>query len=328
MLSVCRSLRRLLAGSTVAAAILRLAEQQKLKLDADTEGRTHMLLHRLIDVLVEMPRDQRGLASEPRRPDRLPGALCIPQGPAAGTCPRSVPIPALPQDAARRGRTGSVVVRSFGQARSGATGAGRRAVRSDPQRVAPVRAPRLGSAGDWPDGNQPAASRPDCGLRRTEVPGVPDGLAAGTSHRRDAPWLILASASSFNTWTRVWTVPFAAAAHPLQPPAAKEAWPRPWSSPRHPAGQPRTRPGPSPDRQSTIPCGISSVATVAELSNSRFSDLAQIVGGLPRSAYAYRPWWTNNRSHPQAKAWLEVGYEAVVDWTSRKVRFYRRREDR
>ncbi len=34
MLSVCRSLRRLLAGSTVAAAILRLAEQQKLKLDA------------------------------------------------------------------------------------------------------------------------------------------------------------------------------------------------------------------------------------------------------------------------------------------------------
>ncbi len=59
-----------------------------------------------------------------------------------------------------------------------------------------------------------------------------------------------------------------------------------------------------------------------------FSDLAQIVGGLPRSAYAYRPWWTNNRSHPQAKAWLEVGYEAVVDWTSRKVRFYRRREDR
>ena len=59
-----------------------------------------------------------------------------------------------------------------------------------------------------------------------------------------------------------------------------------------------------------------------------FPELAQIVGGLPRSAYAYRPWWANNRSHPQAKAWLEVGYEAVVDWTSRKVRFYRRREDR
>ena len=57
-----------------------------------------------------------------------------------------------------------------------------------------------------------------------------------------------------------------------------------------------------------------------------FSELAQIVGGLPRSAYAYRPWWANDRSHSQAKAWLEVGYEAVVDWASRKIRFHPRRQ--
>ena len=57
---------------------------------------------------------------------------------------------------------------------------------------------------------------------------------------------------------------------------------------------------------------------VVELS---FAEVDRIVGGLPRSAYAHRPWWANDRSHSQAGAWLDAGRKASVDWSLRAVRF-------
>lgn len=30
---------------------------------------------------------------------------------------------------------------------------------------------------------------------------------------------------------------------------------------------------------------------------------------LPQSASKYRTWWTNNKTHPQARAWLDVGWK-------------------
>ena len=60
---------------------------------------------------------------------------------------------------------------------------------------------------------------------------------------------------------------------------------------------------------------------VVELS---FAEIHELVGGLPRSAYAHRPWWSNNRSHPHARAWLDTGREADVDWIERSVRFRNR----
>ncbi len=52
-----------------------------------------------------------------------------------------------------------------------------------------------------------------------------------------------------------------------------------------------------------------------------FSEIGPMVGGLPRSAYAHRPWWANVRSSPQARAWLDAGRQASVDWAARTVRF-------
>ena len=51
------------------------------------------------------------------------------------------------------------------------------------------------------------------------------------------------------------------------------------------------------------------------------SEIALMVGQLPRSAYARRPWWANVRSSPQARAWLDAGRRASVDWEARTVRF-------
>lgn len=52
-----------------------------------------------------------------------------------------------------------------------------------------------------------------------------------------------------------------------------------------------------------------------------FSEIDRMVGGLPRSAYAHRPWWANDSGHSQARAWLDAGRQASVDWSSRTVRF-------
>lgn len=41
-----------------------------------------------------------------------------------------------------------------------------------------------------------------------------------------------------------------------------------------------------------------------------FQEIEQILGfTLPPSAYSYRAWWANNRSHPQAGSWLSAGWK-------------------
>lgn len=53
-----------------------------------------------------------------------------------------------------------------------------------------------------------------------------------------------------------------------------------------------------------------------------FEEIDALVGGLPASARAYREWWANTRSNPQARAWLEAGREVEhVNLTAGRVRF-------
>ena len=52
--------------------------------------------------------------------------------------------------------------------------------------------------------------------------------------------------------------------------------------------------------------------------------MGRLVGGLPRSAYAYREWWSNEHAgqHVQAHAWLAAGRRVeMVDLASQRVRF-------
>ncbi len=46
--------------------------------------------------------------------------------------------------------------------------------------------------------------------------------------------------------------------------------------------------------------------------NLSFAEIETIIGSsLPRSAYAYREWWSNQTdvsNRPQAKAWIQAGY--------------------
>jgi hypothetical protein len=57
-----------------------------------------------------------------------------------------------------------------------------------------------------------------------------------------------------------------------------------------------------------------------------FDEIGDLVGGLPSSAFRHRAWWANDRSHVQARAWLDAGREAVeVDLTGKWVRFSARR---
>lgn len=60
-----------------------------------------------------------------------------------------------------------------------------------------------------------------------------------------------------------------------------------------------------------------------------FSEVDSILasGGtcLPPSARVHRPWWANDRTHTQAKAWMDNGWEsASVDLTTETVTFVRR----
>ena len=42
-----------------------------------------------------------------------------------------------------------------------------------------------------------------------------------------------------------------------------------------------------------------------------FSDIADLVGGLPPSAYQHRAFWSNTNSHSFSVAWMEAGYKVV-----------------
>jgi hypothetical protein len=53
-----------------------------------------------------------------------------------------------------------------------------------------------------------------------------------------------------------------------------------------------------------------------------FSEIDDLVGGLPASARKYRAWWANDRSHSQARAWLGCGRQvANVDLARATVTF-------
>lgn len=53
-----------------------------------------------------------------------------------------------------------------------------------------------------------------------------------------------------------------------------------------------------------------------------FSEIETLVGALPESAYRWRPWWANDSSHVQARAWLEAGLKVIaVDSHRRTVTF-------
>ena len=55
-----------------------------------------------------------------------------------------------------------------------------------------------------------------------------------------------------------------------------------------------------------------------------FAEVEDVIGDkLPRSAFEYRPWWSNNPSnHVNAYSWLRAGYKtADVNMVERKLAF-------
>lgn len=54
-----------------------------------------------------------------------------------------------------------------------------------------------------------------------------------------------------------------------------------------------------------------------------FEEIGRLIGGLPRSAFAYQPWWQNNRGSGQALGWRTAGYVVKADLTSRTATFTR-----
>lgn len=56
-----------------------------------------------------------------------------------------------------------------------------------------------------------------------------------------------------------------------------------------------------------------------------FQDIERILGKeLPRSAFDYRAWWTNDSTRPQSASWLEEGWRAnAISMTERRLTFVR-----
>jgi hypothetical protein len=54
-----------------------------------------------------------------------------------------------------------------------------------------------------------------------------------------------------------------------------------------------------------------------------FDDLSNVIrGGLPKSAYDWNIWWSNDDStHSQSRSWGDAGYRAEPDLTRKTVRF-------
>jgi hypothetical protein len=59
-----------------------------------------------------------------------------------------------------------------------------------------------------------------------------------------------------------------------------------------------------------------------------FQEIERILGKeLPRSAFDYRAWWSNDPSKPQSAAWLNEGWRAVsVSMNARRLTFVRTNE--
>ncbi len=54
-----------------------------------------------------------------------------------------------------------------------------------------------------------------------------------------------------------------------------------------------------------------------------FDDIANLVGGLPISAFKHKPWWANDVSHVQASAWMHSGYVASLNLERRRIVFHK-----
>lgn len=58
-----------------------------------------------------------------------------------------------------------------------------------------------------------------------------------------------------------------------------------------------------------------------------FDQIARLVGGLPKSASTYQPWWANEdprvTRHVQSKGWGNAGYSAWPDLERQRVVFKR-----
>jgi hypothetical protein len=56
-----------------------------------------------------------------------------------------------------------------------------------------------------------------------------------------------------------------------------------------------------------------------------FDEIANLVGGLPQSAYTYPVWWNNDDpTHSHSRSWGDAGYDADPDVAARTVTFNRR----
>jgi hypothetical protein len=65
-----------------------------------------------------------------------------------------------------------------------------------------------------------------------------------------------------------------------------------------------------------------------DLVETTFQQLEAILGKqLPRSAYEYRAWWSNDPAKPQSAAWLEEGWRTTsINMTERRLTFVRTNE--
>lgn len=57
-----------------------------------------------------------------------------------------------------------------------------------------------------------------------------------------------------------------------------------------------------------------------------FDEIADLVGGLPDSAFRHQAWWANERggSHVQARAWMNAGFAAEALNQERRLVTFRR----
>ena len=61
-----------------------------------------------------------------------------------------------------------------------------------------------------------------------------------------------------------------------------------------------------------------------EVVHMTFDEVADLVGGLPRSAYEYEAWWNNHdSSHAHCASWNDAGYVAKARLVERSVTFRR-----
>lgn len=62
----------------------------------------------------------------------------------------------------------------------------------------------------------------------------------------------------------------------------------------------------------------------ADVVTLTFSQVEEILGFLPESAWKYQAWWANDKTHSEAQAWLAAGWKTeAVSMTGERVTFRR-----